>query len=197
MTIKNKPTRWQTSLLKGDAGCGSWRSISMWFWKRESLDVLIFSLVGCCDITQERCKKREIQFVMQQKKQTELHEEPFLLISGISLRNVLTMTLGISAEVLRCSAWTRHNFTNLKKDLRKLLAFRDYFSRFKTRMLLTYNQCSSGRNCSASSSFHFSYVRSQLANKISWLKGELLQEQTFCISLIFQVFSWIIHLTHS
>lgn len=53
-----------------------------------------------------------------------------------------------------------YDFTNSKKGLRKLLAFKDFFSRFKTRMLLTYNQCSSGRNCSASFSFHFSYVRS-------------------------------------
>lgn len=175
MTIKNKPTIWQTLLLKGDADCFSWGSISMWFWKRESLDVLIFSLVGCCDITQERCKKKEIQFVIQQRKQTELLEELFFA----SFLSLFEKYVNCDLEHLRRSFVMshldpRHNFKNLKKDLRKLLAFKDYFSRFKTRMLLTYNQCSSGRNCSASFFFCFSYVRSQLANKINWLKGGLI-----------------------
>lgn len=49
----------------------------MWFQKTGPLDVFIFSLMGCCDVTQERCKKREIHFVIQQRKQMELHEMPF------------------------------------------------------------------------------------------------------------------------
>lgn len=44
---------------------------------RESLDVGIFSLVGCSDIIQEQCKNREVQLMIQQRKQRELHEEPF------------------------------------------------------------------------------------------------------------------------
>lgn len=158
MTIKNKPTRWQTSLLKGDAGCFSWRSISMWFWKRVIRCIHIF-LSGVLWCNSGKVQEEGKTFCDPTEETNGEAWDAYSLISWISLR---TKDCDLEHLCRTFEMWcldAMYDFTNSKEDLRKLLAFKD-FSTFKTRMLQTYNQWFSGRNCSASFSFHFSYVRS-------------------------------------
>lgn len=48
-------------------------------FQRQSLDVFIFSLVGCCDITQERCRKKEITVCDQAKETNEAAQGTFFV----------------------------------------------------------------------------------------------------------------------